>query len=125
MTDPLDMDDEQFERWVDRQHDLSRAIGRGDYDRVVELLEEGADATDRGYAFLVQSVLAEAEGWVPGCPTEEAIGPPFRLTRLLLQRGADPNVVSREGRTALDAARDVGHQTAYELLESHGARHSG
>lgn len=119
------MDDEEFERYVDRQHDLSRAVGRGDYDRVLELLEEGADASDRGYALLVQAVLAEAEGWVPGCPTEEEIGPPFRLVRLLLQRGADPNVVSREGRTALDAACDCGHQAAYDLLLEHGARSAG
>lgn len=121
---PLEMDDEEFERYVDRQHDLSRAVGRGDYDRVVELLDEGADATDTGYALLVQAVLAEAKDWVPGCPTEEALGPPFRLVRLLLQRGADPNAVSREGRTALDAAREVGHETAYELLLEHGARHT-
>ncbi len=100
-------------------------MGRGDYDRVVELLDEGADVTDPGYALLVQAVLAEAQDWVPGCPTEEEIGPPFRLVRLLLQRGADPNAVSREGRTALDAARDVGHQSAYELLNDHGAQHLG
>jgi hypothetical protein len=125
MTDPMEMDDAEFERYVDRQHDLAHAVGRGDFDRVLELLDAGADATDRGYPFLVQAVLAEAEDWVPGCPTEEEIGPPFRLVRLLLQRGADPNVRSRDGRTALDAARDVGHREACRLLEEHGGGHSG
>ncbi len=42
----------------------------------------------------------------------------LELLRVLLDAGADPGLTDREGRTALDRARDFGRTAAVELLES-------
>lgn len=45
-----------------------------------------------------------------------------KLTRLLLQRGADPNVKDQRGVTALMAAIQAGNKEAIGVLREHGAR---
>jgi Ankyrin repeats (3 copies)/Ankyrin repeats (many copies) len=44
------------------------------------------------------------------------------LVRLLLQKGADPNIVAGNGRTALDMAEACGATRIAALLEQHGGR---
>jgi uncharacterized protein len=39
------------------------------------------------------------------------------LVRLMLDRGADPNIKNRDRKTALDIARERGHEQVAELLE--------
>jgi ankyrin repeat protein len=44
------------------------------------------------------------------------------LVRLLLDSGADPNIVAGDGYAALDVARTAGASRIVALLEAHGAR---
>lgn len=44
------------------------------------------------------------------------------LTRLLLERGADPNMLAGNGETALDIADGAGYEEIVRLLEKHGAQ---
>lgn len=48
----------------------------------------------------------------------------LRLVRLLLDRGADPNIVAGDGYTALDVARTAGAASIVSLLEERGGRSS-
>jgi ankyrin repeat protein len=45
-----------------------------------------------------------------------------QLARRLLQKGADPNRLAGDGRTALDLAEEKGHTETATLLREHGAR---
>ncbi|QOJ78899.1 ankyrin repeat domain-containing protein [Infirmifilum lucidum] len=90
---------------VDRE--LLEAAARGDYGKVKELLDRGADVNTR-----------DKYGWTP--LHYAADGGHLEVARLLLDRGADVNTRDNDGRTPLDLARAMGHKEVVELLESVG-----
>ena len=42
--------------------------------------------------------------------------------KILLENGADPNVKTKNGMTALGLARALGWKPVYDLLKQHGAQ---
>jgi ankyrin repeat protein len=89
--------------------DSAEAIRKGDEGEVARLLDRDptlVNRTIRGYGPLA---VAAAYGQLA-------------MARLLAQRGADVNEVTREGRTALHWAADGGHQEVTAFLLSKNAR---
>ena len=88
---------------------LYRAAGGGDTSRVLTLLESGVDVnartSDESYALNRAAVYNQAE-----------------MVRLLLDRGADPNVQNGEGDTPLICATKYagGHAATVKLLVEGG-----
>ena len=88
---------------------LYRAAGGGDTSRVLTLLESGVDVnartSDNSYALNRAAVYNQAE-----------------MVRLLLDRGADPNVQNSEGDTPLICATKyaAGHAATVKLLVEGG-----
>jgi ankyrin repeat protein len=115
-------------------HDVvSDAIYQGDLERVRELLDRGADPNSRS---AVLSILAKGMSKTGRSSNNnfdffsertplliEAINRnEYAISRLLLERGADPNVSDGEGHSALDRARDMESPQIVTLLINRGAR---
>ncbi|MFQ6036042.1 MAG: ankyrin repeat domain-containing protein, partial [Sedimentisphaerales bacterium] len=91
---------------------LHMAAHAGHADVVEYLLNKGADIharCTRGDEYLTPLHLAARNGRVD-------------VVRRLLAKGADANLKSKEGRTALDFAREKNHPEVVELLRKHGAK---
>lgn len=104
----LDHGADPLTRCPDGSPVLWRGVAKGRYDIVTSLLKAGADANathDQDSVLMVAAV----QGYVA-------------IVKLLLESGADPNFVGKFGRTALEMARDKGHQRIVEMLLEGRAR---
>ncbi len=86
---------------------LTMAASEGHRECLLSLLRSGADVNGFGESLPPLLVAAEEDE--------------MEMLRLLLDRGADPNVTDREGRTALMYAADEGLRGPAALLVSRGA----
>jgi len=94
----------------DLDEKLVEAAGRGDVEKVKELLEKGANPN------------AEAKGWGVLPPLHRAArGGNTEITKLLIEKGADINAKDKDGRTPLYYAAESGHIHVVELLIEKGA----
>jgi tankyrase len=75
---------------------LDDAVSRAELEEVRYLLDLGADPN-----------AVDALGWTPVMNAAWVASVP--VIKLLLAYGADPSLVNSEGKTAIDLARDVGH----------------
>jgi hypothetical protein len=95
---------------------------------------DGAPASKLGAAALAGDVDAVERGLTDGAKVDELVGglgaPLLSLAalqgrtevvNLLIDRGADVNVVARDGGSPLHAAAFLGHEKAVETLVEHGA----
>lgn len=91
---------------------LFEAVLAGDLDRVRSTFDAGVsdiNALDsKGHSVLHWAVF----------------GGYLEIVRLLLDRGADPNVQSSKGVTPLWSARDFGMREIIDVLLTHGARNT-
>jgi uncharacterized protein len=86
---------------------FAECVAQGDFPRAAALpTNADLDAPVAGRLTLLCRVVARGD---------------FRLTRLLLERGADPNAVSPYGVTALDTAAEVSRGRILRLLLDYGA----
>ncbi len=88
-----------------RLHTLAR---RGDYDKAVVCISEGAEVNAVSVHFLTPLMLAAQNQHLP-------------FVNLLLQSGAHVNLAHRNGRTALHFAAAVGCLPIVQALVVHGA----
>lgn len=98
--------------------DLGMACATGDLDRVRQWLEQDPGSVNR---------VADYAGYYTGCGAplkNAAAGGHFEIVRLLLERGADPNLpeegIAPDGH-ALHSAVVRGHLEIVRLLLKHGA----
>lgn len=88
--------------------ELCAAAAAGDLERVRSLLIRNPDLLD------ARDVSGSALHWaVLRCRTE--------TISYLLERGADPNIRTPEGFTALDIARKEAHPELEKILRAYGA----
>ncbi|MCC6003743.1 MAG: ankyrin repeat domain-containing protein [Thermofilum sp.] len=88
------------------QTPLHRAASSGRADIAEMLIKRGADVNAR-------------EGWLAQTPLHwAAINGHADVVKLLLENGADPSIKDKNGKTALDVAREGGHADVAEIIET-------
>ncbi|HQM73974.1 MAG TPA: tetratricopeptide repeat protein [Candidatus Saccharicenans sp.] len=85
---------------------LQKAIQKGDIKKVTELLDKGANINE--WNFGTPLIMAASSG-------------KLEIAKLLIERGADLNVIGQNGWTALGCAAAEGHSEIVDLLISKGA----
>ena len=100
--------------------ELIEAIDRLDHDSVAQLLADGADANtidDDGYSLLYRSVKQEV-AYTKSLLSGRGIcaAPPARVTRLLLEHGANAEF----GRASARRLAEKLHPIAYHLIIANG-----
>ncbi len=85
---------------------LQKAIQKGDIKKVIELLDKGAKINE--WNFGTPLIMAASSGQL-------------EIARLLIERGADLNMIGQNGWTALGCAAAEGHSDIVDLLISKGA----
>ena len=115
--------------------DLLRAIVNDEPDKVRILLESGENPNQVGaggqvplcWAIDAESAYYEEDAEARTTETEK-YPPNSHLTELLLEAGANPNILDDQGRTPMDHAigpKDLGfvrHPKAVELLRNYGGK---
>ncbi len=126
----------------DQNRGLTHASMNGDVDKVISLLDSGADinakdqrdwtpllwAVSRGQIDVVKLLLdkgadfnAKGEhGWTP--LMESANRGHSEVAKLLLKKGADVNLKHEYGWTARSIAKAKGNKKIFEVLKDHGAK---
>jgi ankyrin repeat protein len=97
-------------------HPLGLACFFGHLDAARLLLDRGADVNALSTNEHVQTAAIHAAAAAAG---DEAMR--YELVKLVLERGADPNLRQGGGFRAIDAARQNGDARVEELLIEHGA----
>jgi len=88
------------------QTPLHRAASGGRADVAEMLIKRGADVNAR-------------EGWLAQTPLHwAAISGHADVVKLLLENDADPSIKDKNGKTALDVAREGGHVDVAEIIET-------
>lgn len=85
---------------------LQKAIQKGDIKKVTELLDKGAKINE--WNFGTPLIMAASSGQL-------------QIAKLLIERGADLNMIGQNGWTALGCAAAEGHSDIVDLLISKGA----
>jgi len=85
---------------------LQKAIQKGDIKKVTELLDKGAKINE--WNFGTPLIMAASSG-------------KLEIAKLLIERGADLNMIGQNGWTALGCAAAEGHSDIVDLLISKGA----
>ncbi len=85
---------------------LQKAIKKGDIKKVTELLDKGANINEWNYG--TPLIMAASTGRL-------------EIAKLLIERGADLNMIGQNGWTALGCAAANGHVELIDLLISKGA----
>ena len=100
-------------------HPLGLACFFGHVDAARVLLDHGADVNALSKNEHVQTAAIHAAS----ASNEQGSGESTRyeLVKLVLERGADPNLPQGGGFRAIDAARQNGDTRVEELLREHGA----
>jgi Ankyrin repeats (3 copies) len=88
--------------------ELMVAAAKGDLQRVIELLEFGADIDDVSVSGATALMYAARNNH-------------FKIAQVLINGGADVNLVSHKNSTALSLASKQNHTQMIELLKQHGA----
>jgi ankyrin repeat protein len=126
----------------DKNQDLIVASMKGDVEKVISLLDSGADinakdqrgwtallwAVSRGQIDVMKLILDKGadvnvkgeHGWTP--LMEAANRGNSDVTKLLLKKGADVNLKHEYGYTALKIAKGKGNKEIESLLKARGAR---
>ena len=99
---------------------ISEAVSHGRANLIAPLVRAGADIKAR--KVWVSFGRNMAEQTVHNMPLIEALGQEPRMTRVLLEQGADPNAPNSQGVTPLLAAAQAGKSEATRLLLAHGAK---
>jgi tetratricopeptide (TPR) repeat protein len=85
---------------------LQKAVKKGDIKKVTELLDKGAKINEWNYG--TPLIMAASTGRL-------------EIAKLLIERGADLNMIGQNGWTALGCAAAEGHSEIVDLLISKGA----
>jgi ankyrin repeat protein len=119
--------EERYAYLTKEQFDFMSAVSGLDYKTVESMLQSGLlnpsfQHTESGKYTPLHCAIDSEIDWSQDNPN-----PDGRMVQILLQNGADPNIVDRQGRSPLDWARgdsEVGpiHPKAYELLIQYGAK---
>ncbi|GGA88221.1 hypothetical protein GCM10011521_28240 [Arenimonas soli] len=100
-------------------HFLNRAASGGDFYGVELLLGQGADVNGLGYSATQECGYS----FEFSSPLRVAVSTKdLKMVELLLDRGADPNLVEGVGITPTDIARRDGPKEILDLLVKHGGR---
>jgi len=99
-----------------------RAAQSGDIVLLRLLLANGADPNIATRNNTTPLMVASGIGWVEGVTNEQGVKENVETVRLLLDLGADVNVVDGDGRSALHGAAHKGRNEVVQLLVNHGAR---
>ncbi len=101
-------------------HFLNRATAFGDWNGVKLLLDGGADANGSGYDKTLECLTYPGEF---SSPLSLAVRDKnIEIVKLLLEAGADPNVVQGEAITPVSIARARGFTEILQLLLQHGGK---
>src|SRR5207248_6611460 len=128
----------------DAQQDIFHAVAAGNLARATELLDANPElsrsrsadgrtplhyATPTGNLEMVTRLVTRGAelSAPPESPLLAAIDLPdheaaFGIAQFLLMNASDPNARTRDGRTALQIARDRGHNDIADLLVHRGAK---
>ena len=99
-----------------------RAAQSGDVELMQLLLAHGADPKIQTVNNVTALAAAAGIGWVQGVTYERSAEDSLEAVKLCLKLGLDPNVVDRDGRSALHGAAHKGRNEVVELLVAQGAK---
>lgn len=92
-----------------------QAVESGDYEELAVLLDAGADPNEVCFGLTLLAHAIELEGdsaLQSGCRLHTA------LTAIVLAYGADPTLVSHNGQTPMEIAKEYDHTPAQRLLSA-------
>ena len=99
-----------------------RAAQSADVELMKLLLTHGADPTIATNNNVTALAVAAGIGWVQGVTYERSERESREAVKMCLDLGIDPNVVDRDGRTALHGAAHKGRNDIVQMLVDRGAR---